>query len=123
MSRSEFPKAIKVKRIKFATRGNVIYCETCGLPAKRFHVDHHNPDGLTGKPTFNNARILCEPCHKIKTAADVGNIARAKRREAKNIGATTPKAKIESAGFPAKPEKETKRAKLDTLERRSLYKD
>ena len=44
--------------------------------------------------------MLCEPCHSVKTAKqDVPAIAKAKRREAKHIGATMPKGQIKSAGF------------------------
>lgn len=96
--RREFPKAIKVASIKANTRDNVTYCEGCGLPAKRFHFDHRNPDGLTGQPTLENCQLLCEPCHAEKTKQDVANIAKAKRREASHLGVrSTPK--LQSAGF------------------------
>jgi hypothetical protein len=52
----------------------------------RFHGDHDNPDGLTGEPTFENCRILCLACHAKKTAIDVAQIAKAKRRETAHLG-------------------------------------
>ena len=84
--RREFPKAIKVASIKANTRDNVTYCEGCGLPTKRFHFDHKNPDGLTGQPTLENCALLCLPCHDEKTKQDVADIAKAKRREAAHLG-------------------------------------
>lgn len=96
--RKEFPKSVKVASIKANTRDNVTYCEECGLPTKRFHFDHKNPDGLTGQPTLENCQLLCEPCHAEKTKQDVANIARAKRREAKHLGV-----KIKSHGFHRPP--------------------
>jgi 5-methylcytosine-specific restriction protein A len=53
----------------------------------RIAYDHINPDGLTGSNDLNNCAVLCLACHKQKTRDDVGNIAKAKRREAKHIGA------------------------------------
>ena len=98
MSRKEFPKSVKVASIKANTRDGVTYCEACGLPAKRFHFDHKNPDGLTGQPTLENCALLCEPCHAEKTKKDVADIARAKRREAKHLGAR-PAPKLSGQGF------------------------
>jgi 5-methylcytosine-specific restriction protein A len=86
MARKEFSKAVKVAATKRATRDGVTYCDGCGLPAKRWHYDHDNPDGLTGKPTLENCKLLCLPCHAKKTAEDVAAIAQAKRREAAHLG-------------------------------------
>jgi hypothetical protein len=108
MPRKEFPKSVKVAVIKRATQGNIIICEQCGAIAKRFQIDHIDPDGLTGKPVIENAQLLCEPCYTDKNAKDTSNIAKAKRREAKYLGADTPTQKIQSAGFAKKPPKEPK---------------
>ena len=86
MPRKEFSKAIKVQAIKRATRDGAVYCEMCGALAKTWEIDHANPDGLTGQPTLENAVIACRPCHAEKTKQDVGQIAKAKRREAKALG-------------------------------------
>jgi len=93
MARQEFPKSVKVaamKRCMEATGFPV--CEGCGtmIKGRFFAFDHDNPDGLTGEPTLKNCKVLCSgftgSCHAVKTAEDVGNIARAKRREAKHLG-------------------------------------
>jgi 5-methylcytosine-specific restriction protein A len=64
-------------------------CEECGfrLTVGKYHYDHANPDGLTGVNDLGNCRVLCVACHREKTREDVGNIAKAKRRYAKDIGA------------------------------------
>lgn len=97
--RKEFSKAVKVQTIKRATGadGNQ-YCEECHALARRFQIDHVNPDGLTGEPTLANARLLCVPCHAEKTKQDVADIAKAKRREAAHLGA-----KIKTPGFHKAP--------------------
>ena len=94
MTRKNFKASVIVARFKHC-KG---CCETCGIVLKpgAYHADHNNPDGLTGEPTFDNCRILCRPCHAEKTKTDVGHIAKAKRREIKDIGAQSPKAKITS---------------------------
>lgn len=122
MTRKNFSKAIIVARIKHATKDGVIYCEKCGLPCKRFDIDHDNPDGLTGEPTFENARLLCEPCHAEKTKKDVAAIAKAKRREARHVGAVRPKGQIRSAGFPPKPDNPDRITKT-ALPPRAMFED
>lgn len=116
MSRKEFPARVRVAVIKRATkivydvRGKelgVIFCEKCFAIAKRFQIDHIDPDGLTGKPVIENAMLICEPCYQIKNPLDTSIIAKAKRREAKDIGAKMPKPKIPNRGFPpGKPKRE-----------------
>ena len=111
MPRREFPARIKVEVIKRATRDGVTYCEKCGALAKRWQVDHQTPDGLTGKPVIENAMLICEPCYSVKNPQDTRDIARAKRREARHVGAVRPKKTIKSAGFaqtrkPARIEKQ-----------------
>ena len=111
MTRKNFPKSVIVARFKHCGGK----CETCGVVLKPggYHADHDNPDGITGEPTFENARILCIQCHAGKTKEDVANIAKAKRREAKHLGATKPK------GF-ARIEKPT-RIEKPKLPPRKLY--
>ncbi len=100
MARKEFPTRVRVEVIKRARdeRG-IVTCEKCGLPAKRWQIDHVNPDGLTGQPVLSNAMLICEPCFSVKNPQDASNIAKAKRREAKHIGAGKPKSRLQSAGF------------------------
>lgn len=102
MTRREFSKAVKVAAIKKATRDGKVFCEGCGcLVTGRFEIDHIRADGLLGEPTLENARVLCGPCHKEKTASDVNRIAKAKRVEARHLGI-----RKAGRGF-AKREKET----------------
>lgn len=117
MARKNFPKSVMVACIKRATKDNVVYCEQCGLPAKKFQIDHINPDGLTGEPVLSNARLLCIECHSVKTKDDVARIAKAKRTEARHLGAVAPKQKIQSRGFAKRPKKE----KLPLPPRRGIF--
>ena len=95
MSRREFSTKVRAQAIKRATDPKgVTRCEACSGVTKAPEVDHVNPDGLTGEPTLANAMVLCGPCHKAKTAGDVKDIAKAKRREARHIGAIAPKRPI-----------------------------
>jgi|WetSurMetagenome_2_1015567.scaffolds.fasta_scaffold01778_14 5-methylcytosine-specific restriction enzyme A len=105
MTRKNFKTSVIVARFKHCAGR----CEACGIVLKPggYHADHDNPDGLTGEPTFNNCKILCLPCHTIKTKGDVAAIAKAKRREAKDVGATRPKQTLQSRGFePSRKRKE-----------------
>jgi 5-methylcytosine-specific restriction enzyme A len=110
MSRREFPARVKVAVIKRATRDKAVYCEKCGALAKRWQIDHIRPDGLLGEPVIENAMLICEPCWQEKNPQDTKNIAQAKRREAKNIGAVKPKGQIANRGFvkAEKPERVSK---------------
>lgn len=120
MARRNFTKAIIVARIKASTRDNVVYCDGCGLPVKgKFEIDHIRADGLLGEPTFENSRLLCIPCHKDKTKDDVARIAKAKRVEARHLGAVRPKGKIQSRGFVKKERKE----KIPLPPRRGMFEE
>ena len=99
MARRNFSKQVKIACVKRAMKGAVIYCEECGLPCKRYEIDHVIADGIGGEPILENAKLLCEPCHDAKTKNDVAIIAKAKRVEAKHIGVTRPKQTIKNAGF------------------------
>lgn len=82
--RREFSK--KVKAAAFLRANG--HCEECGavLRPGKFAYDHHNPDGLTGKPTLENCRVLCTPCHSEKThKRDRPRIRKAQRREEKHV--------------------------------------
>ena len=86
--RQEFSPKIKVAAFKRAWGR----CEGCSgqLYTGKFHYDHVNPDGLTGEPTLENCAVLCVACHSTKTKDDVSNIAKAKRRERRHLGADKP---------------------------------
>lgn len=108
MARHEFPAKVRVQVIKRATHGGIIYCEKCNGLAKRFQIDHIRPDSLLGDPVIENAMLICEPCFSVKNPQDTRNAAKAKRREAKALGARPPpKVEIKSRGFQrrSKPEK------------------
>lgn len=114
MARREFPRAVYAQIVHRAMAGGEIACEGCGLVLgkKPYHIDHTIPDALqvdkTRKLTAADGKLLgVECCHKPKTAIDQGNIAEAKRREAKHLGIPGPVAKITSAPF----QKSTKTAK------------
>jgi 5-methylcytosine-specific restriction protein A len=65
-------------------------CEKCGfkLTPGKYHYDHGIPDGLTGTNDIANCRVICVGCHDNKTRReDVPRIAKAKRMQAKYIGA------------------------------------
>jgi hypothetical protein len=112
MNRQEFPRSAKVAIIRRATRDGVVYCESCGSQTKRWEIDHRIADALkidkTRKLTADDGWLLCKDggrksCHGKKTAEqDVPAIAKAKRREAKHLGAK-PKPK---APIPAPPRSE-----------------
>jgi 5-methylcytosine-specific restriction protein A len=84
--RREFTRSTKIDAFRRAADR----CENCGtaLCVGKFHFDHRIADGLTGKPTLDNCVVLCVACHSEKTSKlDVPAIAKAKRREARHIGA------------------------------------
>lgn len=124
MARKNFKRSVIVARFKHCggrCEGVLENGERCNvlLKLRRYHCDHHDPDGLTGEPIFENARILCIPCHKEKTKEDVALIAEAKRREADHLGAyIPPKRKIQSPGFPKRLRK--LRIELAPLPRRGI---
>jgi hypothetical protein len=102
-NRREFTKAVKVEIIKRAipqgTRAPP-WCEKCDAMAYRFEIDHRDPDAMQidkSKPlTAAEGWLLCIPCHSEKTAKDVADIAKAKRREASHLGAKRDKQPIKS---------------------------
>ena len=129
--RQEFSKAVKVEIIKRATVNGVVYCEQCGIAAKRFDIDHSKPDGMridkTASLTAEDGKLLCagkkNTCHGIKTAADVEAIARAKRVEAKHIRAVMPAAPIRSAPMPTTERAAKRQSKPPVVRQFQLYRD
>lgn len=103
MSRREFPRSVKVARIKAATRDGVVYCEKCSLPCSKWEIHHVDPDALTGEPTFENSALWCIPCHDEETSRLAPVIAKVKRVEAKHVGATRPKGSIQTRPKAEKP--------------------
>jgi 5-methylcytosine-specific restriction enzyme A len=85
-------------------------CEKCAafLKTGEGEIDHILPCALGGEPTVANGRLICRPCHKEKTAADVRQIRKSDRQRDKATRAVRPAGKIKSAGFPKsdKPRKQ-----------------
>lgn len=77
----------------------------CGCGGKLDHpgegtIDEHlNPLGLTGTNDLSNRRLFRLPCAKAKTVKDHGDIAEAKRREARDNGTRRARKPIPSRGF------------------------
>lgn len=90
MSRREFSKKTKREALRRADGR----CEGEGCSAVltlgKFAYDHIDPDGLMGEPSLENCQLLCSACHLDKTRQDVGDIARAKRREDAHHGIKRP---------------------------------
>ncbi|WP_457091064.1 HNH endonuclease [Microvirga sp. P5_D2] len=67
-------------------------CHLCGLKIdgtrERWEVEHVIPRSMLGKlaDTDDNMKPAHVGCHKIKTAEDKGNLARAVRREDRHKG-------------------------------------
>lgn len=124
MKRIEFPAKVRDKAADRAAGK----CQKCGLPfaGKKMHFDHILPLALNGDSSLSNCQVLCEPCHKEKTAKeDVPRIRKADRvrRASRGIGNDGPK--IQSAGFPKKRERPGRidKSALPTLAKRSIYED
>ena len=113
--RREFPARVRVAVIKRATVDNRVFCEKCGALAKKWQIDHVRPDGLLGEPVIENAMLICELCYGEKNPEDTRNIAKAKRREAKDLGAVKPEGKIQSRGFAPGKNKRTPKQSLPPL--------
>jgi hypothetical protein len=127
MTRREFTTKVRVAVIKRATKPpGVIHCESCGCVAKKFQIDHKRADGLLGDPTIENAELICDVCYGIKNPQDTRAIAKAKRREARHLGANSTKASaIKSSPF-SQSAKTVRRQSRDVLpmpKARAMFKD
>ena len=77
-------------------------CCICGeqiLVGSKWIDEHELALELLGSNDMSNRGIAHVDCAKKKTKIDMGLIAKANRRQAKFIGATRPKKKIQSRGF------------------------
>lgn len=117
--RVEFPEKVRVKRLHFAEYkceamlladdGETKVRCNATLVRTRVEFDHDIAAELGGPATFDNCRAICKICHRAKYPSDAAKIAKAKRREIADIGATAPSPRpIPSRGFaPAnKPKRE-----------------
>lgn len=118
------------KRLEFSrkTKAAIIAraagrCEACKAVLKpgEGDVDHILPCELGGQPTAANGRLICKPCHKEKTAADVRQIRKSDRQRDKATGAARKPATIKGQGF-ARSEKQTKPV-TKALPPRPLYRE
>jgi 5-methylcytosine-specific restriction enzyme A len=65
-------------------------CHICGsriIVGERWEVEHVLPLAQGGEDDDTNTRPAHAKCHRVKTAKDAADTAKAKRREARHIGA------------------------------------
>lgn len=100
----------KMTRRRFTTKQNIEFflahngeCHICGgkidAVREKWEREHVIPIALGGADDDSNMRPAHVKCHREKTDGDVAAIAKARRREAKHMGAQLPKRKIQSRGF------------------------
>lgn len=115
-------KSISAKARKAFLAKNGV-CSLCGgmiNPVKEgWQIEHTTPLALGGADDATNWTAVHAKCHLSKSRQDVKDIALAKRRETKNLGASPPPRRpIQSQGF---PKSGTKPDKLPLPPRRSIY--
>lgn len=108
--RLEFSRKTKAKIIERAAGR----CEKCKAALKpgEGQIDHILPCELGGQPTVANGRLICIPCHKEKTAADVRQIRKSDRQRDKFTGAMRKAPTLKGAGFPKRERERPKSTKL-----------
>jgi len=77
----------KTRLSLFTKRGGI--CYLCGgkvTVGEAWDLEHRIPLALGGDDVEENWEVAHSKCHKSKTKEDVGNIAKAKRREARHLG-------------------------------------
>jgi 5-methylcytosine-specific restriction endonuclease McrA len=70
------------------------HCEECSakLFTGNIEYDHLIPCEMGGDASLANCSVKCRSCHKLKTTADdVPAIAKAKRRERRQVGIKRPR--------------------------------
>lgn len=90
----------------FAAKGGICHlCEGKVHVTEAWDVSHVIPLELGGADNESNWDVAHRTCHRAHTAAvDVPTIAKAKRVEARHIGAKAPsRHKLQSRGFPKAP--------------------
>ncbi len=73
-----------------ANRGRCHICDTRIFPGDLWEVEHIIPLALGGADEPSNIGPAHKVCHAFKTAVNVAEIARAKRRKARHIGIKKP---------------------------------
>lgn len=79
-----------------------LHAGTCAICTGRVTAaayDHITALCNGGVHRESNLQLLCLPCHKVKTAADVGQKKKDNRVKAKHLGVMAPRKKIQSRGF------------------------
>jgi len=85
------------ERVKIFKANNGV-CHMCNQPIKLgelWEASHDIPLELGGEDKGDNLKPAHKTCHRVQTSTvDIPAIAKAKRREAKNLGAVAPKQPI-----------------------------
>lgn len=100
--RREFSKRVRLEIVQRSMdKDGRVICEGCGqvLGAKKYEIDHVIPEALiidkTKELTASDGQLLgVSCCHRggnNKTAKDVGDIARAVRRQERHLGIKKPR--------------------------------
>ena len=58
----------------------------CALQDHYYQFAHVIADGIGGRPTLENCRVWCTPCHRGEFARDIAVIAQTRRLEKQRIG-------------------------------------
>ena len=92
--RKDFPASVKkaVRERADYTCENPLGCDNSAV-----EVDHIIPEGLGGKSVYENARLLCTECHRIKTALDAKMMLKADKRGGR-VGQQARRAKAKTTG-------------------------
>lgn len=131
MNRRNFSRAVKVEILKRSLVGGAPTCEAVErgvrcLCAKGLNLHHEDMDAMVldedkalRKLTAADGRMLCKEHHDPITKGQRDVYKKVQRIEAKHLGATAPKAKIQSRGFP----KTAKKARIakPSLPPRNIY--
>lgn len=76
----------------FNARNGICYlCHGRIQVGDTWELEHVIPLEISGDDSDDNLELAHVKCHRDKTRIDAGDIARAKRREAKHLGAGKPK--------------------------------
>lgn len=81
----------------FALHGGICYLCKGKIDGTReaWEIEHETPLSMGGEDTDENRLLAHTKCHRAKTKQDMGNLAKAKRNEARHTGArATPRAII-----------------------------
>jgi 5-methylcytosine-specific restriction endonuclease McrA len=84
----------------FMSHGGVCHlCDSKILMNEKWDLEHVIPLAMGGDDDEENLRPAHKACHKAKTKDDVKAVAKAKRRQAKHLGAKASKHKWQSRPF------------------------